>query len=93
MLVHGQSFWSVVPPELSSNRMDRDDLKSLIELGLERTRGSYRDLLPLFNIPADDNGRFLGFLQEHGCPLPRQNLRATPRVSRPRTPAIGGGKN
>ena len=82
MLVDGESFWSAVAPAFASRSLPREDLRKIVHLGLERTQGSYRNLLSLFNIPAEDNARFLNFLQENDCHLPRHGLRTTGRRSR-----------
>ena len=82
MLVHGESFWSAVAPAFASHDLAREDLRKIVHLGLERTQGSYRNLLSLFNIPVEDNARFLNFLQENDCHLPRHGLRTTARKER-----------
>ena len=75
MLVHGESFWSVVHPMFMSRDLTRDVLRRIIYLGLEDTNGSYRLLVSRFNMPAQDYGRFLGFLRKHGCHLPFHQFR------------------
>lgn len=88
MLVHGESFWSVVAVPLAAHQLSRDDVKKIVRLGLERTKGSYRHMVDLFNMPADDHARFLNFLQEHDCHLPPVGLRSDGRLDqRGRGPA------
>ena len=41
--------------------------RHLIRQGLERTRGSYKKMLPLFRIPDSDYKRFMDFLRRHNC--------------------------
>jgi hypothetical protein len=53
----------------------RDDMRFIVRTGLQQTHGSYRVLLALFNMPADDYKRFLGFLKQHDCHLPFQHFR------------------
>jgi hypothetical protein len=61
--------------------MTRDDLRRIIEIGLESTNGNYRLLVALFNMPSDDYKRFLGFLRKHNCHLPFQRFRTiSPRT-------------
>jgi DNA-binding NtrC family response regulator len=78
MLVHGESFWSVVHPMFISRDLTRTVLRRIIYLGLEDTNGSYRLLVSRFNMPAEDYGRFLGFLRKHGCHLPFHQFRGRP---------------
>ena len=41
-------------------------------LGLQQTRGSYKALTALFNVPPTEHTRLLTLLQEHDClPLPQ----------------------
>jgi len=61
-----------------SRDITRDDLRFVVRTGLEQTRGSYRMLLELFNMDADDYKRFLGFLKQHDCHLPFQRFRMLP---------------
>jgi hypothetical protein len=53
----------------------RDDMRRIIQIGLDQTRGSYRGCA-LFNTPPSDYKRFLGFLKQHDCHLPFQRFRA-----------------
>ena len=39
----------------------------MIRRGLEQTRGSYKKLLPLFQIPESDYKRFMDFLRRSRC--------------------------
>jgi hypothetical protein len=67
----------------------RHDLRHLIHTGLERTHGSYRLLVGLFNMTSDDYKRFLGFLKQHDCHLPFQRFRAIAlRSAASATPAV-----
>ena len=75
MLRHGESFWSTVYPLLMSRDLTRNDLRRIIELGLEQTNGNYRLVVALFNMPGEDYKRFLGFLRKHNCHLPFQRFR------------------
>ncbi len=66
MTVSGESFWSVVSEPFMARDITRDDLRAVISKGLEETRGSYKQFLPLFNIAAEDYKRLLSFLRKYG---------------------------
>ena len=69
--------------------LTRDDMRQVIRTGLERTQGSYRLLLGLFNMSPDDYKRLLGFLKQYGCHVPFQPFRVhTP--ARENRRAVGG---
>ena len=55
--------------------LSREQLRAIVRAGLQQTRGSYRLLVTLFNMPAHDYKRFLGFLRKHGCQVPFQPFR------------------
>jgi two-component system response regulator HydG len=71
-----QSFWSVVYAPFMSRDITRDDLRTVVRKGLERTAGNYRVLVELFNMPSDDYKRFLGFLRKYHCHMPFQQFRS-----------------
>ena len=58
--------------------MTRDDMREIISRGLTQTRGSYRLVLQLFNMPAEDYKSFLNFLRKHQCHLPFFKFRSLP---------------
>jgi transcriptional regulator with AAA-type ATPase domain len=78
-----QSFWTVVYGPFMSRDLTRDDLRTLVGLGLQQTSGSYRVLVELFNMPPADYKRFLNFLRKHQCHMPFQQFRAG--LGRPET--------
>jgi hypothetical protein len=39
-------------------------------MGLERTGGSYKQVVELFNMAPDDYSRFLNCLRRHECHVP-----------------------
>ncbi len=78
MLNGREAFWTVVYEPFMSRDMTRDDLRALISRGLEQTRGSYRILVQLFNMPEPDYKRFLNFLRKHDCQMPFQRFRNLP---------------
>jgi transcriptional regulator with GAF, ATPase, and Fis domain len=94
MLRQGESFWSAVYPAFMSRDLTRTDLRRIVELGLEETKGNYRALVGSFNMPVGDYKRFLGFLRKHDCHLPFQRFRSTAVPADTRAPlrAVAGGK-
>ncbi|MEZ5316488.1 MAG: sigma-54 dependent transcriptional regulator [Vicinamibacterales bacterium] len=76
MVKHGESFWSAVYPLFMARDLTRADLRRVVEFGLEKTNGNYRQLVQLFNMPNEDYKRFLSFLRKHDCHLPFQRFRA-----------------
>ena len=81
-----QSFWTLVYAPFMSRDLTRDTLRLLVSLGLQRTSGSYRDLLELFHMPPADYKRFLNFLRKHQCHMPFQQFRG-PGTPDTHTPA------
>jgi len=55
--------------------MTRETVKGVILRGLEQTKGNYRLVAQLFNLPPGDYKRFMNFLQKHECIIPFQNFR------------------
>jgi hypothetical protein len=53
----------------------RGQVESVIRKGLERTRGNYRKLLPLFRIQDSDYKRFMDFLRRHHCNIDFREFR------------------
>jgi hypothetical protein len=62
--------------------LTRADLRTLVERGLEETRGNYKALLTTFNLPRAEYKRFLGFLTKHGCHVPFQRYRSPGSIPR-----------
>jgi len=71
----GESFWSVVYGPFMARDLTRADLRRIVSLGLERTKGNYRQVLQLFNMSESDYKRFLNFLRKYQCQLPFQSFR------------------
>ena len=78
MTQNREDFWSAVHLPFKSRDLTRQDLRSLIRLGLSSTRGSYRSLVRLFNMPEEDYKRFLNFLRKHEAHLPIHEFRMMP---------------
>ncbi len=65
-LVSGNySFWVHIHPLFLNRDITRHDIRELVRRGLSITRGSYRGLLQLFQIPPEDYKRFMNFLSTH----------------------------
>jgi transcriptional regulator with GAF, ATPase, and Fis domain len=69
MVKSGESFWSVVYEPFMLRDLTREDVRSLIRRGLEQTRGNYRLMAQLFNMPQADYKRFVSFLRRHDAAL------------------------
>ena len=78
LVVNGESFWSAVHAPFMARDMTREDLRAIITRGLTQTRGNYRLMLQLFNMPADDYKPFLTFLGKHQCKMPFFQFRCLP---------------
>jgi DNA-binding NtrC family response regulator len=84
-MVHGgQSFWSVVYAPFQDRDLTRDDVRTVIRRGLERSQGSYRKMIRLFNVDERDYRSFMRVLSRHGCHLPFKGFRAPSVRSRGR---------
>jgi DNA-binding NtrC family response regulator len=69
-LMAGGDFWTLVYQRFKTHEITRAELSALIDRGLQETRGSYRALVRLFNLPASDYKRFHAFLYQQNCNLP-----------------------
>jgi transcriptional regulator with GAF, ATPase, and Fis domain len=76
MVNGGEAFWSCVYAPFMSRDLTRDDLRTVVRKGLERTSGNYKVMVELFNMPPDDYKRFLGFLRKYQCHMPFQQFRS-----------------
>jgi DNA-binding NtrC family response regulator len=85
MTVEGQSFWSVVYEPFMSRDLTREDLRAIIARGLEHTKGNYKLLIMLFNVPPGDYKRVLNFLRKYDCHMPFQRFRTVPAQLRSST--------
>jgi DNA-binding NtrC family response regulator len=90
MVNGGETFWTVVYEPFIARDLTRDQLREVVRLGLEHTRGNYKMLLSCFNMAASDYKRLLSFLRKHQCHVPFQHFRVVPARqtgSRPRVVA------
>ena len=66
-LLNGACFWSEVCEPFMARDLTRRDLRLIVRMGLEHTRGSYKQLVQAFNMPPQDYRRFLNFLRKFQC--------------------------
>ncbi len=76
MVKHRESFWSVVYPAFMIRDLTRNDLRFIVRRGLQETKGSYKMLVELLNMPPNDYKRFLNFLRKHECQVPFERFRS-----------------
>ena len=74
----GASFWSEVYEPFMARDLTRNDVRELVGLGLEHTRGNYKMLVGYFNMPPEDYKKFLNFLRKYQCHVPFQRFRMMP---------------
>ena len=75
LITNGESFWSCVYPLFMEREITRTDVRDLVRRGLEVARGNSKTLVRLFNMPAADHKRFVGFLRKYDCQLPIESAR------------------
>jgi DNA-binding NtrC family response regulator len=78
MLRHGASFWSEAYEPFMARDLTRHEIRELVRLGLEHTRGNYKLLVTTFNMPPEDYKKFLNFLRKYQCHVPFQRFRMMP---------------
>jgi DNA-binding NtrC family response regulator len=78
MFKEGASFWSEVYEPFMSRDLTRHDVREVVRLGLEHTRGNYKMLVGSFNMPPEDYKKFLNFLRKYQCHVPFQGFRMMP---------------
>jgi len=78
ILLKGESFWDVAYEPFMARDLTREDVRHLVRVGLEQTRGNYKALVQLFNMEPEDYKRFLNFLRKYGCHMPFQRFRMAP---------------
>jgi two-component system, NtrC family, response regulator AtoC len=71
----GASFWSVAYEPFMARDLTRKDIRELIRLGLEHTRGNYKLLVTTFNMGPEEYKKFLNFLRKYQCHVPFQSFR------------------
>lgn len=61
----GEDFWQVIQDPYLDRALNREQVKKVVALGLEKTAGSYKNLLGLFGLPEDQYTRFMDFLRHN----------------------------
>ena len=75
-IVHGgATFWSVAYEPFMARDITRQDIRALVRLGLENTRGNYKLLVSTFNMRPEEYKKFLTFLRQYECHVPFQMFR------------------
>lgn len=64
MVEDGKDFWEVIRKPFLDRDLNRKQVTSIIREGMKKA-GSYKELLPLFNIKEKDYKKFLNFLNQH----------------------------
>ena len=85
MVEGGASFWTTVYEPFMSRDLTREVVRQIIMQGLQKTKGSYRMVSQLLNLPPTDYKRFMNFLQKHDCVIPFQGFRVV-NAARDRVP-------
>jgi transcriptional regulator with PAS, ATPase and Fis domain len=67
LVTDGESFWSAVYPLFMQREITKSSVRDLVKKGLEDSRGNYKIVLRLFNMPPEDYKKFLNFLRKHDC--------------------------
>jgi DNA-binding NtrC family response regulator len=84
----GASFWSEVYEPFMARDLTRHEVRELVRMGLEHTRGNYKMLVTSFNMPPEDYKKFLNFLRKYQCHVPFQRFRMMPASPRERAAAV-----
>lgn len=61
----GESFWEVVRKPFLDRDIDRLQVQMIVQLGLNTSGGSYKHLLPHFQVEDDEYLKFMDFLRHH----------------------------
>jgi DNA-binding NtrC family response regulator len=64
-------FWSTIYRRYMDRELNRSQVRSVVAWGLTRVTGSYRRLVELFGMPAEDYQRFMDFLRHHKLKPPK----------------------
>jgi DNA-binding NtrC family response regulator len=74
----GEDFWTVVAAAFRARELTRKDLMAIVDRGLRETRGSYRGMLKIVNLPPTEYKRLHACLYQHRCNLPVGPYRNAP---------------
>ena len=56
-------------------KITRSNLRDLVRMALQESRGNYKIVTKLFNLEPRDYKRLLNFLRKHDCQLPFREYR------------------
>jgi transcriptional regulator with GAF, ATPase, and Fis domain len=65
MVRGGESFWLVVHTPFLDRELSRGEVRQIVARGLRQTNGSYKRLLKLLGLQAEDYLKFMDFLRHH----------------------------
>ena len=77
-ILHVENFWDSVARPYADRLITRTHVENVVRRGLEQSRGSYRQLVRLFNLPDSDYKRFMDFLRRHRCNVDYRQYRQKP---------------
>ena len=91
----GEDFWTAIHEPFMARDLTREELRSIVCTGLTHTKGSYRLLVDMFNMPQSDYRRFLNFLRKYDCNMPFQRFRmlSSPAQGAGAPRAAAGGRS
>lgn len=67
------SFWEEVHRPFIERDLNRDEVRRIIAMGLESSRGSYKRMLSMFGLDQDEYLKFMDFLRHHRLKPEMQN--------------------
>jgi len=65
MISERMNFWDVVRSPFLDRELSRREVREIVARGLHETRGSYKDMLPIFGLPESEYLKFMDFLRHH----------------------------
>jgi len=77
-ILHVENFWESVARPYAERLITRTHVENVVRRGLQQSRGSYRQLVRLFNLPDSDYKRFMDFLRRHRCNIDYRQYRHKP---------------
>jgi transcriptional regulator with PAS, ATPase and Fis domain len=64
-----ENFWSAVHDRYKRRDISRETVVALVDFGLRTTRGNYKTMASMFQIPKEEYHRFMDFLRRSRCLL------------------------
>jgi len=75
MTENHESFWKVVYEPFMAREITREDVRAIVTAALKHTKGNYKIVTRMFNMPNEDYKAFLNFLRKHRCQVQYQSFR------------------